>query len=213
MGLAELERNSAESNYPPGSLEHLDFISNLEISEIQTLQELQGFLLENSVAESLATFISYNSTSRLEELGMGEVMFDSRHLGNYDSGDPVFWARLTLCEDGFKPSSIAMASRMEADDSSAHEYNLLMPVDRGLALDVNAPLETYSVWSKVAQDSFGRKTKRTVASQTYRTNIAQDAEYDHERNPQVFIGNLQQGLQELVQLARAKEQLDHAQAA
>ena len=77
----------------PGTIEHLEFLSSLEIPPATSLQELQAFLIKHQVAESLASLVCQHSN--LDGLfSAGQQIFDSRAVTGYGQSQPFVRAAL-----------------------------------------------------------------------------------------------------------------------
>lgn len=140
--MATLESEAPLANYnsipPPGSIEHLEFLANLQISPIATLQELQGFLLQYRVTESLVQALANNRTSPPSNQTQNFSM-DSRATRGTDPKTPVIRGVVYASQSYPETQTLAVHGRPNPLSVRKYEdytYDLCLPLNSQRDLDL-----------------------------------------------------------------------------
>ena len=180
----------------PGTISHLDYLAKLEVIPPQTLQEVQGFLVANSVAESFSKLINEHRThSPLSHWG-GAVL-DSRLIGSQADHQSTFRGSLSLSENNPQLNRVRIDGRPKPNETVLYNYtyDLSIPLLPDLTLDLRRPVEAfYARGSYSDMKTFDRWIYLSQASQGY-----------DENDPTVFMCAVQEAAGELAALLRRQK--------
>lgn len=178
----------------PGSIPHLEYLAELEPPEITTLQDLQGFLLDNYVVESFVRLIRRHRTFFPMPIE-GHVALDSRLIPGRTPPKQIFRGAMHIDSTHGQNTMLMLHGRPNPLDTIAYEdytYDLLIPLTPSFELDPARPLEaTYSRGSAKDIKSMDRWVYRSHAF----------PEYD-EHDPDVFLCATQETAHDMAALIR-----------
>lgn len=172
MAIAEAEPFTAEHSMPPpGTLEHLDYISRLEIPQISTLQELQGFLLTHRIAESFAGAM-IDSQSALGNSHISQISMDSRSVFGNSPSSPLIRGAIHTISHNPQTRLLTLHGRPNPKNSEGYDYtyDLSLPLDARYNLDLNRPPEANFARGNASTKLWDRLTYRPYAYEEYEEN-------------------------------------------
>jgi hypothetical protein len=214
MSIAEIApRFETQDPLLPGTIRHLDYLAGLDIAQPRTLQELQGFLLDNFVAESFSRIIRRHRT--LSPLPLeGDVVLDSRLINSSISQVPIFRGTLSLGSQQRNNNHLHIHGRPNPQEPTTYgrkyygrprpdepvlfdyTYDLSIPLtslSENLTIDVDRPLDAFFTRGNFSDI-------KTVDRWIYRSHA--DEYYKDEHDPTVFVCAVQEAATELAALLR-----------
>ena len=124
----------------PGSIEDLQRIADLELPQIVTLEELQAFLLEQSIVESLLAVVTLNRTSPPSDKTKN-FSADTRFMEDYNGR----FMRGVVFDRPNEPEArmLAIHGQPWSKDSRGfyYTYDLSIPLNGRGSLDLDRPPE------------------------------------------------------------------------
>jgi hypothetical protein len=197
---------------PPGTIEHLEFLYNLETAPVTTLQELRVFLLEYKVTESLLRAIMSNRTSPPSDKTENFSM-DSRVMLGADPKTPILRGVVYASSSYPECQTLAIHGRPYPQSVRKYEdytYDLSLPLNDQRELDLKGFPE--AVISRGLLIQVTQKNKLQLLGQiensdrlTYRpwTNEERYGENDAS----VFMLALQDAVSDLAAYTRATQNI------
>ncbi|HVX58189.1 MAG TPA: hypothetical protein VG964_00450 [Candidatus Saccharimonadales bacterium] len=195
------EQYPPETDAPqPGTIEHLEYLANLEIPEKMNPAQLPWFLYKHEVFTSIEEFVRRNQTPLALEMP-GSKTVDSRAIRAPKNPEPQVSATLVDTADRFQ---ILVNGTMNPADEAPFVYSLFLDDFNQEAQWQNGPAFLRRKIKANGHDREESYPNPNYEHGIYRTTSAE--EYEHEHDPTVFIKVLKLAAVQLAEYAREAEQ-------